>query len=211
VSAAAGDEGVLQTLGRVLRSPVPPERARRLAFGWSALALFLVLGTTGALLSIYYLPAPEAANESVRFVVREVAFGWLVRGLHRWGATLLLACAAAQLVRVFLTGSYRGGRAGSWVLGLVLLLLVVGLAFTGELLPWDARSARLAAAALAGTEAIPVAGPALAHWMRGGPEIGVATLARANAAHVLILPWLAFLVLALSLWLLARGRGREDA
>jgi quinol-cytochrome oxidoreductase complex cytochrome b subunit len=198
VSAAAGDEGVLQTLGRVLRSPVPPERARRLAFGWSALALFLVLGTTGALLSIYYLPAPEAANESVRFVVREVAFGWLVRGLHRWGATLLLACAAAQLVRVFLTGSYRGGRAGSWVLGLVLLLLVVGLAFTGELLPWDARSARLAAAALA-------------HWMRGGPEIGVATLARANAAHVLILPWLAFLVLALSLWLLARGRGREDA
>jgi len=211
VSGTTREEGLLRALGRALRAPVPPERKGWFAFGWSCLALLLVLGTTGALLSIYYLPAPGAASESVRFLMREVAWGWLVRGLHRWGSTLLLVFATLQLLRVFLAGRYRGGRAGNWVLGVLLLLLSVGLAFTGELLAWDARSSALAAAALSGTESIPIVGPALAHWMRGGAEIGTATLARAHAAHALILPWLAFLLLALNLWLLARRRARREA
>jgi len=168
-----------------------------------------VLGLSGALLSVYYLPSVEGAAPSVRFLAREVSWGWLVRGFHRWSSTLLIALAGLQAVRVFYRGSYRGTRAGSWALGTVLLLLCLGLAFTGELLPWDASSLALASAALHGTEALPAIGPPLAGLMRGGAEVGAATLARAHAAHTLVLPWMAFGVLVLELWFLARRHRRS--
>jgi quinol-cytochrome oxidoreductase complex cytochrome b subunit len=207
--SAPREEGLLRAVWSVLRQPVPPGFRGWLAFGWTCTALLVVLGVSGALLSLYYLPAIDAAAKSVRFVMREVTWGWLVRGIHRWGSVLLIAFAALQMLRVFLTGRYRGARAGSWMLGVLLLLVVLGLAFTGELLPWDERSVALAAAALEGTDAIPLAGPPVAALMRGGSEVGVATLARAHAAHALVLPWLAFLLLALNLWFLARSRRRE--
>lgn len=204
--SSAPAPGLLRAIGSALRTPVPPGARGWLAFGWTCTALLVVLGISGALLSIYYLPAVDAAAASVRFVMREVTWGWLVRGIHRWGAVLLIVFSGAQLVRVFVAGRYRGARAGSWVLGVLLLLAVLGLAFTGELLRWDERSVALASAALEGTDAIPLAGPPLAALMRGGPEVGVATLARAHAAHALVLPWLAFLLLLLNLWFLARTR-----
>jgi len=204
------DHGLLRAIGAALRTPIGPGRKPWLSFGWMCVALLVVLGLSGALLSIYYLPALDAASESVRFVMRDVEWGWLVRGVHGWASAGLVVCAAAQLVRVFLTGRYRGARAGSWVLGGLMLLVVLGLAFTGELLPWDAESVALAGAALDGTQAIPVFGPPLASAMRGGVEVGAATLARAHAAHTLVLPWLAFLLLLLELWFLAHSRGRRE-
>ncbi len=205
------EEGLLRAIGNALRQPVPPGYRGWLAFGWISTALLIVLGASGALLSIYYLPAIDDAAESVRFIMREVAWGWLVRGIHRWGSVLLIAFAALQLLRVFLAGSYRGAKAGSWVLGILLLLLVLGLAFTGELLPWDDEAVALASAALAGTEAIPFGGPPVAMLMRGSSEVGDATLARAHAAHALVLPWLAFLLLLLNLWFLAHSRRKRGS
>jgi menaquinol-cytochrome c reductase cytochrome b subunit len=206
---SARGEGLLRAVGSALRAPVPQDFRLWTAFGWLSAALLIVLGLSGALLSIYYLPAVDAAPESVRFVMRDVAWGWLVRGVHRWGSTLLVVFATLQLLRVFFAGSYRGAKAGSWVLGGILLLTVLGLAFTGELLPWDAESVALATAALEGTEAIPLAGPPLAAAMRGGSEVGVATLARAHAAHALVLPWLAFLLLLMNLWFRSRAKERR--
>ncbi len=207
--SAESAEGLLRAIGSALRRPVRPGHGGWLAFGWTCTALLVVLGLSGALLSIYYLPAVDAATASVHFVMREVTWGWLVRGIHHWGSVLLIAFSAAQLVRVFLTGRYRAFKSGSWVLGVLLLLVVLGMAFTGELLPWNERSVALASAALDGTDAIPLAGPPLAALMRGSSEVGVATLARAHAAHALILPWLAFLLLFLNLWFLARTRGKD--
>jgi quinol-cytochrome oxidoreductase complex cytochrome b subunit len=201
------EQGLLGAIRSVLRRPVRPDFRLLVSFGWAAAALMVVLGLSGALLSIYYLPAVDAAAESVRFVMREVAWGWLVRGVHRWGASLLVLCALLQLLRVFLAGSYRGAKAGSWVLGTLLLLTVLALAFTGELLPWDGDAVGLASAALAGTDRVPLVGPPLASAMRGGSEVGVATLARAHAAHALVLPWLAFLLLLCELWFRSRRPG----
>ena len=198
--------GLPGALRGALRAPLGPGRRPWLSFAWACVVLLVVLGLSGVLLSIYYLPAIDAAAESVRFVMRDVEWGWLVRGVHRWAATVLIACALAQLAWTLLSGRYRGAGAGSWVLGCLMLLLVLGLAFTGELLPWDAESVALARSALAGTQAIPVVGAPLAGAMRGGAEVGAATLARAHAAHTLVLPWLVFLLLVLELWFLARLR-----
>lgn len=198
--------GLVHALRDALRAPLGPGRLPWLSCAWACVALLVVLGLSGVLLSVYYLPALDAAAESVRFVMRDVEWGWLVRGVHRWASAGLIAFALAQLVWVFASGRHRGARAGSWVLGVLMLLLVLGLAFTGELLPWDAESVALARSALDGTQAIPVLGAPLASAMRGGQEVGAATLARAHAAHTLVLPWLVFLLLFLELWFLAHAR-----
>jgi len=210
VNVAPPEVGFLSALSSLLRRPVRPGRGRWPNLGWVCTALLVVCGLSGGLLSIYYLPAPEMAARSVRLVARDVAWGWLVRGVHRWSTDLLIACAALQALRVFLAGTYRRERAGSWVLGVLLLATVLGLAFTGELLPWDADSAALATAALEGTARVPLVGPPLAAMM-GGSEIGVSTLARAHAAHALVLPWIAFLLLTLELWFRARSRRERDS
>lgn len=201
--------GLWRAIGGALRAPLRPGSRPWLSFGWLCVALLVVLGLSGTLLSIYYLPALDAASESVRYVMRDVEWGWLVRGVHAWASTLLVAGALAQAVRAFVSGRYRGAGAGSWLLGGLLLLVVLGIAFTGELLPWDAESAALADAALAGTQRVPVIGPPLADAMRGGAGVGAATLARAHAAHTLLLPWAAFLLLLLELWFLSVRRREE--
>lgn len=206
MSSSPHAHGLVHALREALRAPLGREKRPWLSFAWACVALLVVLGLSGVLLSIYYLPALGAAAESVRFVMRDVEWGWLVRGVHRWASAALIAFALAQLGWVFLRGRYRGARAGSWVLGSLMLLLVLGIAFTGELLPWDAESVALARSALEGTQAIPVLGPPLAGAMRGGEEVGAATLARAHAAHTLVLPWLVFMLLFLELWFLAYTR-----
>lgn len=206
----AKQAGLLHELRGALRAPLGTGRPPWLSFGWLCVLLLVLLGLSGALLSVYYLPSLDGAAASVRFVMRDVEWGWLVRGVHRWGTSLLVAGAVAQLVVVFLSGRYRGAGAGSWLLGGAMLLFVLGIAFTGELLPWDAESVALADSALSGTAAIPVLGPPLANAMRGGSEVGAATLARAHTAHTLILPWLVFLLLLLELWFLARLRRRRE-
>lgn len=199
-------QGFRQAIWAELRRPVPLNRGRLPGLGWVCTALLVVAGLTGALLSIYYLPAEEAAAESVRYISREVEWGWLVRGIHHWSSNLLVACAVLLGLRVFVLGRYRGALRGSWVLGNLLFAVVLGLAFTGELLPWDADSVALASSALVGTEAIPAVGPPAAAMMRGGQDVGVATLARAHAAHTLVLPWLAFLLLVVQIWFRQRMR-----
>lgn len=203
--SAPREEGLLRALQRAVRRPVPASSRGWISFALIVAVLLFLQGASGVLLSVYYLPYPDAAADSVRFIMREVAWGWLIRGVHTWGTAVILVLLALQLLHSLFRGTYRGARAGSWVIGMLVLLLVVGLAFTGELLVWDERSLALATAALEGTEAVPLVGPPLATLMRGGSQVGVATLARAHAAHALILPWLAFLLLMLDLWFRSRA------
>lgn len=204
--AKSEEQGILQAVWAELRRPVPLDRGRWPGLGWVCTALLVVAGLTGALLSIYYVPAEEVAAESVRYISREVGWGWLVRGIHHWSSDLLIVCAILLALRVFVLGRYRGVLRGSWVLGSLLFVVVLATAFTGELLPWDADSVALATSALAGTEAVPGVGPPAAAMMRGGQAVGVATLARAHAAHTLVLPWLAFLLLVVQIWFRERTR-----
>ncbi len=205
-----GEAGILQALGRAVRSPVPPATRGYLAFGWILVILLVTQAVTGVLLSFYYQASPQMAPRSVQFLMRDVDWGWLIRGIHHWASYLMVAVCLIQLLRVFASGSYRGARRGVWCIGLVLMFLVLLLHVTGDLLTWDREAHATATRLLAAVQRIPVAGDSLALLLRGGSEVTAATLGRAHAAHVALIPFVGFWLLALNLWFLARLR-RTDA
>lgn len=198
--------GLLGASWELLRRPVPPQRRGWLAFGWVIVILFLGQVVTGILLSFYYQPSPDLASESVKYVMRDVTWGWLLRGLHYWAGQAMIVAGLIQLVRVFVAGAYRGDGASHWWLGLLLMSLVLLFGFTGELLPWDAGAYWRISAALARVETVPWVGTELAAILRGGAEVTASTLSRTYSAHVMLLPWLAFILLVLDVWLLAARR-----
>lgn len=162
--------------------------------GWSfTLGMVLLFGlvveiVTGIALALYYAPTPDHAWASVRYIMSDVRFGTLVRGLHFWGATLVVLSAAAHLVRVVITGSYRKPRQFNWVIGLALLVVILFFAMSGYLLPWDQRGywATVVRVSIAGLT--PLFGEFVKTMMRGGPDIGALTLMRWYTLHVMVLP-----------------------
>ena len=129
-------------LGPVLRASVHvriPMSARTYYFGGIALFLFGIQVVTGTLLSLYYKPTPDAAYESVQFITSDVSFGWLIRSIHHWAANLMILFVVLHLVRVFAQAAYKFPRELNWITGVVLLLLTLGIAFTGQLLRCDAN------------------------------------------------------------------------
>ncbi len=156
--------------------------------GSAALTVFMVQVVTGVVLATFYSPAPDHAYESLRYVQREVAGGDLVRGIHHWGSSAMVVLVLAHMVRVFAMGAYKYPREPNWVLGVALFLIVLGFGFTGYLLPWDQRAywATQVGTSIAGT--VPTIGGVLANLLRGGAQLGAATLTRFYAFHVLWLP-----------------------
>jgi quinol-cytochrome oxidoreductase complex cytochrome b subunit len=150
---------------------------------------------TGILLMVYYRPTPEAAHESLRFIMTKASFGWLVRGLHAWGANLMIIVLILHMLRVFVMGAFKRPRELTWVGGVLLFFVVLCFGFTGYLLPWDQRAYW---ATTVGTEvaaSIPAIGSSLSTLLRGGDAVSGETLSRFYVVHVVVLPWvLAFLV-----------------
>jgi ubiquinol-cytochrome c reductase cytochrome b subunit len=202
--AAERDHGLVRALWDVLRRPVPPEHRSDLFSGWALLSLFLVQVATGILLSIYYEPSPSAVAESVQFVMRDVAWGWLVRGVHHWASHALIVLSLLHLAWLFVRGRYRGLGAPNWYVGVLILGLAVALTYSGELLAWDQDTYWRASRALARLESFGSPGSALAHVLRGGDEVSATTLSRTYTAHGMFLPWLSFVLLVANLWFLAR-------
>jgi quinol-cytochrome oxidoreductase complex cytochrome b subunit len=201
--------GILRALRGVLRSPVPPEHRLDLAFGWLVAVLFGVQVVTGVLLSLHYQPSSVLVAESLEFIMRDVHWGWLIRGVHHWASNVLLVVILIQLVKLFVLGAYRGARATGWTLALLMLLLFVLATFSGQILRWDDPSWRLAVASLKQVESIPLIGPWLAGVLRGEEEVTATTLGRTFTAHALVLPWVAGLLVLLNQWILARRVRRE--
>ncbi|MBI1807270.1 MAG: cytochrome bc complex cytochrome b subunit [Ignavibacteria bacterium] len=157
-------------------------------FGGLALFFFIVQIVTGILLLLYYSPTPNTANESVRVIVNQVSFGWLVRSLHSWSANLMIATVILHLFSTYFMKAYRKPRELMWVSGVFLLFLVLGFGFTGYLLPWDTTAYF---ATQIGTEiprSIPVLGEFIVRLLRGGEFIDEESLKRLFALHVVILP-----------------------
>jgi quinol-cytochrome oxidoreductase complex cytochrome b subunit len=192
----------------VLRKPVPPAFRGYLAFGWMIVVLFALQLLTGVLLSLYYEPTPRAANESVRLIMRDVGSGWLIRGLHHWCATAIVVLALLQLLRAFVSASFRRSPT-SWYLGSFLLLLVLAQAFTGRILPWDHDAYWSAAGALGLIESIPWVGPSLLSLLQGGAAVTDHTLSRVHSLHVMVFPWVGLVAVILNVWLLARQWARQ--
>jgi quinol-cytochrome oxidoreductase complex cytochrome b subunit len=206
----ARDPGLLRLVRDGVRTPIPPTLRTDLAFAAALLLLFLIQVFTGILLSLYYQPSTETVSESVQFIMRDVDWGWLVRGLHHWSSPALALLCCAHLLRVAVTGRYRFGRAWVWYLGLAVLALVLIQAFSGDVLDWDNDTYWRLRRLFEGVEAIPWVGPTLADIFRGGPQVGATTLTRAFSAHTMFVPWLVWMLLLGNAALLARGLARPE-
>ena len=172
--------------------------------GSATLTAFLVQAGTGVILAFYYQPTPDEAYESVRHITDEVTLGWLVRGMHRWGASVFIILMFFHMARVFLFGAYKYPRELNWIIGVLLLVTGMLEGFTGYLLPWDQTAywATVVGINLNGTG--PVMGPFLAQFLRGGDEITGETLTRFYAMHMLLLPGAIAGLILLHLYLVVR-------
>jgi quinol-cytochrome oxidoreductase complex cytochrome b subunit len=183
-----------------------PRTVRTYYLGGITLFFFIVQVITGILLTIYYQPTPEAAYSSILLIMNGVRFGWLIRSIHSWSASLMVLFCILHLLRVFFQAAYKKPREVTWILGVLLLLLTLGFGFTGYLLPWDQRAywATTVGSQIAG--ALPVVGEALLRFLRGGAEITALTLSRFFGIHVLVLPIsLAVVLLGHSFWFIKRA------
>jgi quinol-cytochrome oxidoreductase complex cytochrome b subunit len=156
--------------------------------GSASLFLFALQGLTGIFLTVYYTPSPDHAYDSIQHIMTGVAFGWLVRGIHHWGATLMVLVVFIHMIRVFVTASYKYPRELTWLIGVGLLLLTLGMGFTGYLLPWDQKAywATQVGTAIAGS--VPWLGEFILKALRGGSDLSALTLSRFFAAHIWMLP-----------------------
>ncbi len=156
--------------------------------GSASLFLFVVQGVTGILLTSYYTPSPDHAYDSITYIMNEVAFGWLIRGIHHWGATLMVVVVFIHMLRVFVTASFKYPRELTWLIGVGLFLLTLGMGFTGYLLPWDQKSfwATTVGTQIAGT--VPIIGAIVLKSLRGGTDLSALTLERFFSAHIWMLP-----------------------
>ena len=156
--------------------------------GGVTLFLFIVQLLTGILLLLYYRPGEDSAYESVRFIVTEVKFGWLIRNVHSWSANLLVFFAFVHMFSVFFSKAYKKPRELTWVTGFIILIFTLAFGFSGYLLPWNELAFF---ATKVGTDivgVIPIIGGPLKIFLRGGEDVTGATLSRFFGIHVAILP-----------------------
>ena len=158
--------------------------------GSATLFAFTFQAITGVFLAMYYTPSPTQAYGSITHLTNDVWMGEFVRGMHKWGASVMIVCIFLHMGRTFFFGAYKYPRELNWVIGVVLLILTLVMGLTGYLLPFDQRSywATIVANNITGTG--PIVGPYLADFLRAGPEIGATTLSRFYAIHMLLVPGL---------------------
>lgn len=196
----------IRDLGRTFAErPIPGGASWFYVLGASLVFIFTLQMATGILLAMYYAPTPDHAYASVKYIQEEAPFGSFVRGLHHWGASFMMVLVGLHLLRVFAFGSYKKPREVVWVIGVGLIALVGGFAFTGYLLPWDQKAywATVVGTNVAGT--VPVVGGVLLRIVRGGTELGALSLSRFFAIHTYILPWSLALLAGLHVFLLERA------
>ena len=172
--------------------------------GSATLTAFLVQAVTGVILAMYYQPTPTEAYPSIQNITDHVTLGWLVRGMHRWGASVFIILMFLHMGRVFLFGAYKYPRELNWIIGVLLLVMGMTEGFTGYLLPWDQTAywATVVGINLNGTA--PFLGPWLAQFLRSGQEIGGDTLTRFYSMHMLLIPGAIFALIGLHLYLVIR-------
>ena len=183
---------------------VPGDTNWMQTLGSASLTAFLVQAITGVILAMYYRPTPGEAYSSIQHITDTVTLGWLVRGMHKWGASVFIILMFLHMGRVFLFGAYKYPRELNWIIGVLLLLMGMMEGFTGYLLPWDQTAywASVVGINLNGTA--PFLGPWLAQFLRGGQEITGQTLTTFYSIHMLLIPGAIFALIGLHLYLVIR-------
>lgn len=189
---------------------IPPEvgRSRKgwlYVFGQALVFVFVLQVVTGSALASKYIPAPAQAWESLRYINEEVAWGGFVRGLHYFGASAMVILVFVHMARVFLTGSYKFPRELTWITGVLLLVMVLAMAFTGQLLRWDQNGVATAQVAATMVGRVPLVGGYLMELVLAGESLGGATLSRFFALHVVVFPLLIIGLIGFHVWLVLRN------
>src|SRR5947208_6556343 len=172
--------------------------------GSAPMFAFLSRAVTGVFLAMYYDPSPVHAYESARYITNDVFLGQLVRGMHKWGATVMMILIFLHLGRTFFFGAYKYPRELNWIIGVVLLVLTMVMGLTGYLLPFDQRSFWATVVAVNLNSSGPIIGPYLADFLRGGAEFGATTISRFYAIHMLLVPGLMAALIGAHLYLVVK-------
>ena len=172
--------------------------------GSATLTAFIVQTLTGVILAFYYKPSPNEAYDSIQMITNDLTLGWLVRGMHRWGASVFIILLFLHMGRVFLFGAYKYPRELNWLLGVLLLVLAMLEGFTGYLLPWDQTAYWATVVGINLNATAPFLGPFLADFLRGGQDIGTNTLSIFYSMHMLLIPGGLIALITLHLYLVIR-------
>ncbi len=196
--------GIVTILEHALYEPVPKRGTWLYTLGSATLLLISLQFLTGILLLFYYVPTTTEAWNSVYYIMNEAYFGQLIRGIHYWSANFLMATIGLHMARTFFSGAYKSPRELNWIIGVILLLLVVGLSFTGYLLRWDQDGFWASVVGIKIGSYSPFVGGYITHFLVGGDTIGPATLSRFFAIHVWLLPAAIAPFIGIHLYLLRR-------
>lgn len=185
---------------------VPPHVNIFYCLGGITLTCFLIQFATGFAMTFSYKPTVAEAFSSVQFIMNEVSFGWLIRSIHRWSASMMVLMLILHVFRVYLTGGFKKPRELTWIVGVTMAVITVSFGVTGYSLPWD-QVGYWAVKIVSGVPAaIPVVGDQMVELLRGGASVGQATLTRFYTIHTFVLPWLMAVFMLLH-FLLIRKQG----
>lgn len=197
--------GLSNLLHEALDELIPGGARFAYVFGSGLLYIFLSQVLTGIFLALYYVPSADHAHTTVAYLTKEVSAGAFLRSLHSYGSSAMVVILLLHFAQTFLYGSYKGRRELLWVSGCVLFALVVGMAFTGYLLPWDQKAYFATAVGTNIASEVPLIGEWLKRLMRGGTEMGTLTLSRFYVAHVFLIPAAIFAFIAAHVFLFRRA------
>lgn len=196
--------GIETAVRNFLYEDIPGSSGWHQVFGSVAMFLFLTQAFTGIMLAFNYAPTPGEAYNSVKYIMTELTAGRMMRGLHHWGASMMIVVVVLHMVQVFLYGAYKKPREATWMVGVVLLLLTLAYGLTGYLLPWDNRAYWGTVVATKIAASAPLAGPYLSRLLGGSEGIGVVTFARFYALHVLLLPPATMILIGVHVYLVRK-------
>ena len=203
--------GVVNNMVLHLHPATIPAPALRFSYTWGlgglSAVLALLLGATGLLLMFRYDARVDHAYISIQQIETQVIFGSLVRAIHHWSANLLVVVTFLHLLRVFLTGGYKKGRAMNWFIGVALLLAVLASNFTGYLLPWDQLAYWAITVSTSLLAYIPQVGAEIGRFVLAGPEVGQGALSNFYALHVVVLPMFMVSVMGYHFWKIRKNGG----
>src|SRR5438105_14793955 len=179
--------GLDSLLHHALDEPIPGGAKIAYVFGSGLLFLFLSQVITGVFLALYYVPSADHAHTTVAYIVKEVSSGSFLRSLHVSGSSAMIIVLLLHIGQTILFGSYKGYRELLWLAGCVLFALILGMAFTGYLLPWDQKAYFATAVGTNILTEVPLIGSRLQQFVRGGNDLGTLTISRFFVAHVFVL------------------------
>jgi len=193
--------GISKNIMPIMEHPVPPRTGWWYVFGSATLFTFMLQVVTGTVLATIYVPSTDHAYDTMTFITQTAFLGRLVRGLHFWGGSAMVLFIGIHSVRVYLMGAYKYPREANWLSGSLLMVLTLGMGFSGQLLPWDQNAVWSVIVGAEQAAKVPYIGKDLARWILAGQTLGGLTLSRFYAAHVFFFPGLIFLILGIHLYL----------